>query len=151
MMTPLDIAHAARDAMWANDQASRGLGMVVLAVAPGQATVRMVVLASMLNGQGHCHGGFISTLADSAFAFACNSYNEITVASGFDVSFLAPARLGDELTASAVEVSRAGRTGLYDVTVHNAAGVVVAVLRGRAYAAKGKALVPGVPVGKTAA
>jgi acyl-CoA thioesterase len=147
-MTPQDIAQASCDALWANDQASQSLGMVVQAVAPGHAVVHMVVQARMLNGQGTCHGGFISTLADTAFAFACNSYNEITVASGFDVSFLVPARLGDELTATAVEASRTGRTGVYDVTVRNTAGVAVALLRGRSYAAKGKPLVPGLPAGK---
>ncbi len=149
-MSPQQQAEAARDALWANDRASQALGMALLAVGPGSAVVQMTVRPDMLNGQSSCHGGLISTLADTAFAFACNSYNELTVASGFDVSFLAPAKLGDVLTATAAEVSRAGRTGLYDVTVHNAAGVAVAVFRGRSYSAKGKALVAGVPVGKAA-
>jgi acyl-CoA thioesterase len=108
----------------------------------------MTVHADMLNGLQTCHGGLIATLADSAFAFACNSYNEATVASGFDIHLVAAAQLGDVLTATAHEVSRSGRTGVYDVTVDNQRGETVAVFRGRSYAIKGKALVDGLPVGK---
>ena len=139
------IAEATRDAMWANDRASKLLGMTVLAIGPGSATVSMAVREDMLNGHDICHGGFVATLADSAFAFACNAGNEVTVASGFDINLLAAARLGDVLTAGAVEVSRAGRTGVYDVNVSNQRGEVVAVFRGRSYAMKGKALVEGLP------
>ena len=142
------VAEAVRDAMWANDRASQGLGMAVLAVGPGSATLCMAVREDMLNGHDICHGGFITTLADSAFAFACNAYNEVTVAAGFDVNLLAAARLGDVLTASAAEVNRAGRTGVYDISVRNQHGQAVAAFRGRSYSLKGKAVVAGLPVGK---
>ncbi len=147
-MTPMDpqaIAEAARDAMWRGDRASRWLGMQVLAVGPGSATMQMAVREEMLNGHDLCHGGLITTLADSAFAFACNSYNDITVASGFDVNLVASARLGDVLTAQAVEVSKSGRTGVYDILVANQRGEKIAAFRGRSYTMKGKPLVPGLP------
>ena len=149
-MTAQQIAEAARDAMWRNDRASKALGMQVLAIGPGSATLCMTVREDMLNGHDICHGGLITTLADSAFAFACNSYNEVTVASGFDVNLIAAGKLGDVLTATAVEVSRAGRTGVYDVTVRNQRSEAVAALRGRSYTMKGKALFEGLPVGKPA-
>ena len=145
--TAQQVAEASRDAMWQDDRASRALGIAVLAVGPGTATLAMTVREDMLNGHHLCHGGLVSTLADSAFAFACNAYNEVTVASGFDVNLLAAARLGDVLTATAHEVNKAGRTGVYDVTVHNQHGVAVAAFRGRSYTMKGRALVPGLPVG----
>ena len=108
--TPQQVAEYVRDGMLKNDAATLGLGMDVLAIGPGHATVTMTVRADMLNGHAICHGGFISTLADSAFAFACNSYDELTVASGFAIDFLAPARKDDLLTARCIEVSKAGRT-----------------------------------------
>ena len=89
--------------MWAEDQASRRLGMRLRDVGPGRSTLTMAVREDMVNGHGSCHGGFIAALADSAFAFACNTYDEVTVAAGFDITFVAPARLGDELVADAVE------------------------------------------------
>ena len=147
-MTPQQVAEAARDAMWEDDRASRGLGMEVLAVGPGSATLTMAVREDMLNGHDICHGGFVTTLADSAFAFACNAYNEVTVASGFDVNLVAAARRGDRLTARAVEVAKSGRTGVYDVTVTNQRGETVAAFRGRSYTMKGKPLIEGLPVGK---
>ena len=147
-MTAQEIAEAVRDAMWRNDRASQGLGMAVLAVEPGRATVCMTVREDMLNGHDICHGGFITTLADSAFAFACNAYNEVTVASGFDVNLLAAARLGDVLTASASELNKAGRTGVYDIAVRNQHGLAVAAFRGRSYSMKGQAVLAGLPVGK---
>jgi acyl-CoA thioesterase len=104
--------------MWATDRASQGLGMRLVGVAPGRATLTMRITEDMVNGHDICHGGFLATLADSAFAFACNTYDEVTVASGFDIEFLAPVRLGDEVTAEAREVARYGRSGLYDVTLH---------------------------------
>lgn len=110
--------------MWAGDAASRALGMSLDAVTPGRATVSMTVQADMVNGHGTCHGGFIFTLADSAFAFACNSHNARAVAQECSVTFLAPAREGERLVADAVERHRAGRSGLYDVTVSNEAGAV---------------------------
>ena len=145
---PQAVADACRDALWRDDRASQGLGMQVSAVGPGTATVCMAVREDMLNGHAICHGGLISTLADSCFAFACNAYNEVTVASGFDVNLLAAARLGDVLTAQAREVSKSGRTGVYDIEVRNQRGEAVAAFRGRSYSFKGKALIEGLPVGK---
>lgn len=147
-MTPQQVAEAARDALWRDDRASQGLGMQVLAVGPGSATLAMVVREDMLNGHAICHGGFVATLADSALGYACNAYNEVTVASGFDLNLMAAARLGDVLTARATELSKAGRTGVYDVMVHNQRGEAVAAFRGRSYTLKGKALVEGLPVGR---
>ena len=147
-MTPQQVAEATRKAMWRNDRASRALGMKVQAIAPGSATLVMVVRQDMLNGHGTCHGGLITTLADSAFAFACNAYNETTVAAGFDINLLLAARGGDVLTATAQEISRSGRTGVYDVAVLNQHGEAVAAFRGRSYTLKGQAVVPGLPVGK---
>lgn len=146
--TPQQVAEACRDAMWANDRASRLLGLRIVAVGPGTATLQMTVRDDMLNGHDIAHGGLITTLADSAFAFACNGYNEVTVASGFDVNLLAAARGGDELTATAAEVSKSGRTGVYDIAVTNQRGEPVAAFRGRSYTMKGKPLVEGLPVGK---
>ena len=118
------------DAMWARDRASQELGMVLEEVRPGYARVRMRVRPDMLNGHGSCHGGLIFALADSAFAFACNSYGVVTVASGCTIEFLAPAGEGDELEAVAEERSREGRHGVYDVDVRRPDGVV-ATFRGR--------------------
>lgn len=145
MATPQEIAEACRDAMWRDDRASKLLGMRVVAVGPGTATLVMTVREDMLNGHDICHGGLVTTLADSAFAFACNGYNEVSVAAGFDVNLLAPAHLGDELTAQAVEVSKSGRTGVYDITVTNQKHQRIAAFRGRSYTIKGKPLVPGLP------
>ncbi len=123
--------------MWTRDDASQGLGMRILRVSPGRAELAMTVRADMLNGHAICHGGFIFTLADSAFAYACNSYNLNTVASGCGIDFLAPAREGDVLTASAHERSAAGRTGVYDIEVTNQRGEKVALFRGKSYRIKG--------------
>ena len=147
-MTPQQLAGATRDAMWRDDRASKALGMEVRAVGPGTAMLTMQVREDMPNGHDICHGGLVSTLADSCFAFACNAYNELTVASGFDVNLVAAARLGDVLTASAVELSKTGRTGVYDISVVNQRGETVAAFRGRSYSLKGKAVVEGLPVGK---
>ena len=149
-MNPQQVAEAARDAMWRNDRASKALGMQVLAISPGAAALSMTVRDDMLNGHDICHGGLITALADSAFAFACNSHNEVTVASGFDVNLVAAGHLGDVLTATAQEVSKAGRTGVYDVTVKNQSGQLVAAFRGRSYTLKGKPLVEGLSMGKHA-
>ena len=129
-MTPQDIARASADAMWAEDRASRALGMSIDDVGPGTATLRMSVRADMVNGHDIGHGGFTFTLADSAFAFACNSYNRRTVAAGAEIRFRAPTRAGDELVATAVERSRDGRDGTYDVTV-TAGDTLVATFVGR--------------------
>lgn len=140
-LTPQQIAEAVRDTMFANDRASQGLGLQILAVGPGTATLRMAVREDMLNGFDICHGGFVTTLADSTFAFACNSYNKVTVASGFAIDIVAPSRLGDVLTARAQEVSLAGRTGVYDITITNQRDELIAVFRGRSYRIKGKPVV----------
>lgn len=141
--TPQQLAEHVRDGMLANDRASRALGMRIVEVGPGRAAIEMTVRESMLNGHDLCHGGLIATLADSAFAFACNSYNELTVAAGFAIDILAPGKLGDVLTARCSEVSKAGRTGVYDTVVTNQRGERVAVFRGRSYTMKGKPAVAG--------
>jgi len=140
--TPQQLAEMVRDAMWVGDHATKMLGMRITAVGPGRAVIEMPVRQDMLNGHAICHGGLITTLADSAFAFACNSYNELTVASGFSVDLMAPGKLGDVLTATAVEVSKAGRTGVYDVAVANQRGERIAVFRGRSYTLRGKPVIP---------
>ena len=138
----LQVAHRVRDGMWARDKACQALGMRVLDVSPGRASLAMTVREEMLNGHDLCHGGYITTLADSAFAYACNSYDELTMASGLAIDFLAPARLGETLTAAAHEVSKAGRTGVYDVEVSNQNGVRIAVFRGRSHTFRGRPAVP---------
>lgn len=140
-LTPQDIAERVRDAMWANDRAAKALGMAVLAVGPGSATLAMTVREDMLNGHDICHGGLITTLADTAFAYGCNAHNEVTVASGFNVDLVAPGRLGDVLTATCREQSKAGRTGVYDIEVVNQRGERIALFRGRSYTLKGKPVV----------
>jgi len=141
------LAEASRDALWENDRASRGLGVVVLAVGPGTATLQMVVREDMVNGLEVCHGGYVSLLADSCFGYACNAYNEMTVASGFDIHFMTAARTGDTLTAVATELARNSRTFVYDVIVSNQRGERVAAFRGRSHALKGRPLVEGLPMG----
>lgn len=136
--TPQQLAEHVRDGMFANDRASKALGMRIVEVGPGRSVVEMTVRDSMVNGHDLCHGGLIATLADSAFAFACNSYNELTVASGFAIDLLAPGKLGDVLTARCTEVSKSGRTGVYDAVVTNQRGERVAVFRGRSHTMKGK-------------
>jgi acyl-CoA thioesterase len=136
------LAERAAQAMWSNDRASKGMGMRIDAVGPGVATLSMPVRVDMLNGHDICHGGFIFTLADSAFAFACNSYNLVTVASGCSIEFLAPAREGDVLTAHAHERSASGRTGVYDIEVVNQHGEKIALFRGKSYRIKGHVVEP---------
>ncbi len=131
------LARRVADAMWANDRASHALGMRILDAGPGTARLTMTVRRDMLNGHDICHGGFIFTLADSAFAYACNSYNLVTVASGCSIDFLAPAREGDELTAHAHERSASGRTGVYDIEITNQRGDKIALFRGKSYRIKG--------------
>jgi acyl-CoA thioesterase len=131
------LADRVAQAMWARDDASQRLGMRIVAVAPGRAELAMAVRADMLNGHAICHGGFIFTLCDSAFAYACNSYNLNTVASGCSIDFLAPAREGDVLAAIAHERSMAGRTGVYDIEVTNQRGEPIALFRGKSYRIKG--------------
>jgi acyl-CoA thioesterase len=117
---------------------SRSLGMKIVQIAPGRATVMMLVRADMLNGHGSCHGGTLFSLADSAFAFACNTYNAVTVAAGATIDFLIPARKGDELTAIATELWRSRRSGLYDVTVINQRQEHVLLFRGRSHQLDGE-------------
>ncbi len=124
------LAQACADAMWAEDRASRDLGMVREAVGPGHARLAMRVTEAMVNGLGLCHGGLIFTLADSAMAFACNSRGEQAVAQQGAITYLRPARLGDVLTAAATERASEGRTAMYDVRVTTRDGAVVAEMRG---------------------
>ncbi len=117
VLSPDDLARACADAMWKEDTASQDLGMEIIRVGPGEAVLTMTIQPHMVNGHGIAHGGFIFLLADSAFAFACNSRNERTVAAQCDISFIRPARLGDRMVASAREISKTGRSGIYDVRV----------------------------------
>ena len=136
------VAQAVGTGMLKNDRASRALGMQVTEIGPGSATLTMTVRDDMLNGFEICHGGFMALLADSAFAFACNSRNALTVAAGLDVEFIAPAHRGDLLTARASEVHLAGRNGLYDIEVTNQRGERVAMVRGRSHRMKDREVVP---------
>ncbi len=135
---PQELAQAVGTVMYAGDAASQGLDMKVEEMAPGYARLTMRVRPDMLNGHKTCHGGFIFALADSAFAFSCNSRNVSTVASGCTIDYLAPGFEGDLLTAVAQERSLAGRTGVYDVTVTNQDGRNVALFRGRSYRIKAR-------------
>jgi acyl-CoA thioesterase len=128
-LSPDDLARLCAEAMWKDDDASQGLGMEIVDVKAGQATLAMTVKPHMVNGHGIAHGGFIFLLADSTFAFACNSRNERTVAAQCNISFIKPGKLGDRLVATAREISRTGRSGIYDVRV-TVDGVAVAELRG---------------------
>jgi acyl-CoA thioesterase len=135
--TPLDAAAAqalaeqVRDAMWVGDHATKMLGMQITSVAPGRATIQMTVRQDMLNGHAICHGGLITTLADSSFAFACNSYNKNAVAAGCSIEFLKPGKLGDVLTCEGIEQTLSGRHGIYDMKVTNQNGEVIALFRGK--------------------
>ena len=136
MSSPDEVARRSAMAMWSSDRASKSLGMEIVDVAPGRATMRMTVREDMVNGHAIGHGGFTFTLADSAFAFACNSYNRSTVAASCEIRFLAPTRLGDVLVAEAVERSRSGRDGVYDITVKSGK-IVVAEFVGRSKEIRG--------------
>ncbi|MFZ0008801.1 MAG: hydroxyphenylacetyl-CoA thioesterase PaaI [Steroidobacteraceae bacterium] len=132
------LAERAAHGLFERDRASQGLGMRLLEVQPGRARVAMTVRADMLNGHQVCHGGLVFALADSAFAFACNSYNDSTVAAAAAIDFLAAAREGDELSAEAVELWRTRRNGIYEITVVNQRGERVALFRGRSYRIDGQ-------------
>ena len=134
------MADATAEAMWARDRAAQALGMKIVRVAPGAARLTMAVRPDMVNGHHICHGGMIFSLADTAFAYACNSYNKNTVASACHIDFLAPAKEGETLEADAVEQSAAGRTGVYDVTVRTAGGRTVALFRGKSYRISGEVI-----------
>jgi acyl-CoA thioesterase len=137
---PQALAQASASALWSRDRATQGLGMAIEQIGPGHAVMSMPVRIDMLNGHDTCHGGFMFLLADSAFAFACNSYNRNTVAAACHIDFLAPARLGDVLEAEAIERSRAGRTGVYDITVRVRGGKTVALFRGKSYRIEGEVI-----------
>ncbi|MEB8386466.1 hydroxyphenylacetyl-CoA thioesterase PaaI [Rhodobacteraceae bacterium KMM 6894] len=136
-MTPQELAAASAKAMWNDDSASQRLDMHLDHIAPGQATLSMTITADMSNGHGNCHGGYMFTLADSAFAFACNSYNQMVVAQQCNITYLMPGRIGDRLTATATEVSRRGRSGIYDVRLTNQDGAHIAEFRGHSRTVKG--------------
>ncbi len=131
------LAKAAAEIMWRDDNASKWLGMRVEEVRPGYARISMTVTPNMVNGHNLCHGGLIFTLADSTFAFACNSHNQRAVAAGAAIEFLAPALLGDELTAEGIEQALKGRTGVYDMKVTNQKNELIAVFRGKSATIKG--------------
>ena len=142
MSDPQSVAEASARAMYEQDRASQALGMRVLEVRPGYARLAMKIREDMVNGHQLCHGGLIFTLADSAFAFACNTYDLVTVASSGTIEFLLSGRLGDELTATAEERTRSKRTGVYDVSVHNQRGECVALFRGRSHQVGGSITAP---------
>ena len=134
------VAEACAKTMWLEDRASQGLGMSLQRIAPGEAVISMTIRRDMTNGHGICHGGFIFTLADSTFAFACNTYDQRTVAQQCAVTFIQPVREGETLTAHAVERTRAGRSGIYDVTVRDGSNKVVAEFRGHSRTISGRLL-----------
>ncbi|WP_075255551.1 hydroxyphenylacetyl-CoA thioesterase PaaI [Herbaspirillum camelliae] len=139
-MDPQTLAEATVQAMYPRDNASQALGMKILEIAPGRARMSMLVRSDMLNGHATCHGGFIFALADSTFAFACNSRNLNTVASGCSIEYVAPALRNDMLIADAQERSLAGRTGVYDITVSNQDGKTIALFRGKSYRIRGEVI-----------
>lgn len=136
-MSAQELAEASAKAMWDEDNASQRLDMRLDHVAPGEATLSMIISEAMTNGHGSCHGGYMFALADSAFAFACNSYNQRAVAQHCSITYLIPGRLGDRLTASARETSRRGRSGIYDIRITNQDGEHVAEFRGHSRTVKG--------------
>ncbi len=142
-MSPEEIARQCAEAMWAEDHASRGLGMELVSVGPGRAVVAMTITKAMVNGHGTCHGGYIFTLADSAFAFACNSHGPRSVAQQCAVTYLAPGREGMRLVAEGVERQRGLRSGITDVTVRDEMGAVIAEFRGHSRVVPGSLLPNG--------
>ena len=137
-MTPQDRAHRVGRAMWDRDAASHWLGLRLDEIAPGRAVLSLIVEDRHVNGTGICHGGFIFTLADSAFAYACNSRNRVTVAQQNQISYLSPGQLGETLRAEAAEAAVAGRSGIYDVTVTGGDGRIVALFRGLSRSIEGQ-------------
>lgn len=142
-IAPEEIARRCAEAMWAEDHASRGLGMELVSVGPGRAVIAMTVTKAMVNGHGTCHGGYIFTLADSAFAFACNSHGPRSVAQQCAVTYLAPGREGMRLLAEGVERQRGQRSGITDVTVRDETGAVIAEFRGHSRVVPGSLLPEG--------
>jgi len=140
---PQALAEACAKSMWAEDRASQALGMEIKRMAPGEAVLSMRIRPDMTNGHGMCHGGYIFTLADSAFAFACNTYDQSTVAQQCAVTFIAPVPQDEVLTAHAIERNRTGRGGIYDVTVRDSRSNVVAEFRGHSRTIAGRLLATG--------
>ena len=134
------LADATAEAMYARDRAAQALGIRIVRVQPGASLLTMTVRSDMVNGHHICHGGMIFSLADTAFAYACNSYNKNTVASACHIDFLAPAKEGETLEAEAVEQSAAGRTGVYDITVRTTSGKTIALFRGKSYRINGEVI-----------
>jgi acyl-CoA thioesterase len=137
-LDPQALAELAGKTMYERDPASQALGMTLDAIRPGYARMSMPVRADMLNGHGSCHGGYIFMLADSAFAFACNSHNFITVGAGCSIDYLSPGREGDVLSAEAQEQALSGKTGVYDVVVTNQEGRKLALFRGKSHRVGGQ-------------
>jgi acyl-CoA thioesterase len=132
------LAQDAAEAMWSRDHVAKAMGMTLDQVRPGYARLSMVIRQDMVNGHAICHGGMVFTLADTAFAYSCNSYNLNTVASACHIDFLAPSHLGDTLVAEGVERAQGGRTGVYDVTVKTGSGKTIALFRGKSARIKGE-------------
>ncbi|GLQ07128.1 hydroxyphenylacetyl-CoA thioesterase PaaI [Sneathiella chinensis] len=135
---PQALAETVAAAMYERDNTARHLGMVLTHVTPGRATMTMPVADHMLNGHNTCHGGYIFTFADTVFAYACNSYNQNTVAQGAQITYIRPVAPKSLLSATAIEVSRTGRTGVYDITVTDQTGTTVALFRGNSHTIKGQ-------------
>jgi len=141
-MSAEQLAIACGNAMFSRDLASQKMGMQLLQTTPGGSKMHVRVREDMIQGLGACHGGYLFAFADSAFAFACNSYNRATVALDCTIDFIAPAFLGDELTISARELSRSGRTGVYVIEINNQNGDLIALFRGKSYQVRGSVLEP---------
>ncbi len=139
---PQQLAEICANTLFERDAASKAMGMRLLSISPGHAQMVMTVRPDMLQGVGTCHGGHLFALADSAFAFACNTHNAVTVALGCSIDYVAPGRLGDELTATASEQSRSGRTGNYDVRIENQHGQLIALFHGKSYQVRGTLIDP---------
>lgn len=140
---PQALAEAVGHALYARDRNAQSVGIQLEEIRPGFARMHLKIRPDMVNSHGTCHGGVLFTLADTAFAYACNSYNHNTVASGCSIDFVAPAHVGDNLTAVAEERARAGRTGVYDIEIRNGHGQAVAFFRGKSYRVKGEVVQSG--------
>jgi len=141
-LTPEEVAKAVAQTMFGKDKAAQHLGMALKSIGPGSAVMTMRVTDEMINGHNICHGGYVFTFADTAFAYACNAYNQNTVAQGAQIDFLRPVAPDSLLTATAEERSRSRQTGVYDITVTDQDGRVVALFRGSSHAIKGQ-IIPG--------
>lgn len=137
-----DIARTVGETMYRKDDAAQHIGITLKEISPGRAVMTLRVMDYMLNGHRICHGGYVFTLADTAFAYACNSYNQNTVAQAAQINFIKPVPVNSLLTATAVEVAKTGRTGLYDIVVRDESGETVAFFRGNSHTIKGQ-MIPG--------